>query len=158
MVNLCKIKAIIRTIAWLGHSPSCRKNSWLWVLTMDVSFSKPFSMSLRFQMDCSKGSKVIHFHLKWSRKWGLKWQLQSLMQMLSFDLERSRDDSFSGFRNPAPCGIKAFKHSAIKEGPSVTRGEGRRRGKKGEETVNGKAIIHFSLSFQALSHIKASQR
>lgn len=27
------------------------------------------------------------------------------------------------------------------------------------ETVNGKkAIIHFSLSFQALSHIKASQR
>lgn len=78
------------------------------------------------------------------------------MQMLRFDLVR--DEGFSGFRNPAPCGIKAFKHSTIKAGPSVSRGDGRRRGKKGEETVNGKAIIHFSLSFQALSHIKASQR
>lgn len=53
----------------------------------------------------------------------------------------------------------ALKHRVMKAGPKVT---GERRGKerkeKGGETVNGKAIIHFSLSFQALSHIKASQR
>lgn len=135
-VNLCKIKAIIKTSGkghsclGTGHAPNCRKNSWLCVLTMDASFSKPIFISLIFQKDCPKGSKVVHFHLKWSCKWGLKWQLQSLMQMLSFDLVG--DDGFSGSRNPAPCGIKAFKHSAIKAGPIVSRGDGRRRGKRGK--------------------------
>lgn len=65
----------------------------------------------------------------------------------------------------------ALKHGAMKAGPSrsgwwggvgcVGGGEMGEEGEQKEEgeTVNGKkAIIHFSLSFQALSHIKASQR
>lgn len=67
------------------------------------------------------------------------------------------------------------KRSTTAAGPKVTgveveageavgvRGErkgGRTGGRReeGRQTANGKAIIHFSLSFQALSHIKASQR
>lgn len=57
----------------------------------------------------------------------------------------------------------ALKHGAMKAGPSGSGVGGGETGggeeKEGEETVNGKkAIIHFSLSFQALSHIKVSHR
>lgn len=68
---------------------------------------------------------------------------------------------FSSFRNPAPCGVKARCHEGrtqrIGGGGGGETGGGEE--KEGEETVNGKkAIIHFSLSFQALSHIKVSHR
>lgn len=44
-------------------------------------------------------------------------------------------------------------------GPRMAGGRGgEKKGKGGGETVNGMAIIHFLLRFQALSHIKASQR
>lgn len=56
--------------------------------------------------------------------------------------------------------LVALKHGGMKAGPSGMGGEtGEGEDKEGEETGNAKkAIIHFSLSFQALSHIKAFQR